>query len=100
MIDDVAREHGRRVWRTPVGEANVVETMQAVLQSLLTTDSFEKCLIDVVNRGGDADTTGAIAGMLAGAVYGLDALPARWLKALDADVRNACIRQAEALIAM
>ena len=29
-IDDVARAHGRRVYRTPVGEANVVETMQAV----------------------------------------------------------------------
>ncbi len=30
VIDDVARRHGRRVFRTPVGEANVVETMQAV----------------------------------------------------------------------
>lgn len=30
VIDDVARKHGRRVYRTPVGEANVVETMQAV----------------------------------------------------------------------
>ena len=29
-IDDVAARHGCRVWRTPVGEANVVETMQAV----------------------------------------------------------------------
>jgi len=30
VIDDVASSHGCRVWRTPVGEANVVETMQAV----------------------------------------------------------------------
>ena len=29
-IDDIARGHGRQVYRTPVGEANVVETMQAV----------------------------------------------------------------------
>ena len=29
-IDDIARAHGRRVFRTPVGEANVVEMMQAV----------------------------------------------------------------------
>lgn len=29
-VDEIARHHGRRVWRTPVGEANVVETMQAV----------------------------------------------------------------------
>ena len=30
VIDDIARAHGRHVHRTPVGEANVVETMQAV----------------------------------------------------------------------
>ncbi len=30
VIDDVAAAHGCRVYRTPVGEANVVETMQAV----------------------------------------------------------------------
>jgi phosphomannomutase len=30
VIDDVAAAHGRRVYRTPVGEANVVETMEAV----------------------------------------------------------------------
>lgn len=30
VIDDVAASHGRRVYRTPVGEANVVETIQAV----------------------------------------------------------------------
>jgi ADP-ribosyl-[dinitrogen reductase] hydrolase len=76
----------------------VVETMQAVLQSLLATDSFENCLIDVVNRGGDADTTGAIAGMLAGAIYGREALPARWLKALDPKMRDACATQARRLI--
>jgi ADP-ribosyl-[dinitrogen reductase] hydrolase len=78
----------------------VVETLQAVLQSLMNTDTFEKCLIDVVNRGGDADTTGAIAGMLAGAIYGRDSLPARWLKALDPKVREACATQARRLITL
>jgi ADP-ribosyl-[dinitrogen reductase] hydrolase len=76
----------------------IIETMQAVLQSLLATDSFESSLIEVVNRGGDADTTGAIVGMLAGAIYGREALPARWLKALDPKMRDACARQARRLI--
>jgi ADP-ribosyl-[dinitrogen reductase] hydrolase len=76
----------------------VVETMQAVLQSLFTTESFEDCLIDVVNRGGDADTTGAIAGMLAGARYGMAAIPRRWLKALDESTRINCEKQAIALL--
>jgi len=77
----------------------IVETMQAVLQSLMATDSYENCVIDVVNRGGDADTTGAIAGMLAGALYGPEALPGRWLRALDRGTRDACTRQAGALLA-
>ena len=78
----------------------VIETIQAVLQSLLATDSFENCLIDVVNRGGDADTTGAIAGMLAGAIYGRDALPVRWVKALDPKMREACATQARRLVSL
>ena len=76
----------------------IVETMQAVLQSLLETDSVESCLVDVVNRGGDADTTGAIAGMLSGALYGLRSIPPRWVKALDPAVREACREQARALV--
>jgi ADP-ribosyl-[dinitrogen reductase] hydrolase len=76
----------------------VVETIQAVFQAFFGTDNFEACLIDVVNRGGDADTTGAICGMLAGACYGLDAIPARWSNALDASVRTACLAQAQALV--
>jgi ADP-ribosyl-[dinitrogen reductase] hydrolase len=76
----------------------VVETLQAVLQALLDTGSFEDCLIDVVNRGGDADTTGAIAGMLAGALYGRESLPYRWLRSLDPKVREICAAQARGLL--
>ena len=78
----------------------IVDTMQAVLQAFFATDNFEDCLIDAVNRGGDADTTGAIVGMLAGARYGLHAIPARWLRALDATIRQACEAQAAALFAL
>jgi ADP-ribosyl-[dinitrogen reductase] hydrolase len=72
--------------------------MQVVLQALMHTDSFEGCLVEAVNRGGDADTTGAIVGMLAGALYGLDELPPRWVKALDPQVRISCLTQARALV--
>ena len=74
------------------------ETMRAVFQAFFDTDTFAECLIDVVNRGGDADTTGAIAGMLAGALYGLEAIPQRWLHALEATTRAACEWQAATLI--
>jgi ADP-ribosylglycohydrolase len=53
------------------------------LYLLLTTDSLEEALIEVVNLGGDADSTGAILGALAGAHYGLQAIPVRWLAGLQ-----------------
>ena len=77
----------------------IVHTLRAVVQALQKTNSFEDCLIDVVNRGGDADTTGAIAGMIAGACYGELDLPDRWLQALDPAIREVCSDQAVALVA-
>jgi ADP-ribosyl-[dinitrogen reductase] hydrolase len=76
----------------------VADTLQAVFQSFFDTDDFRSCLIDVVNRGGDADTTGAIAGMLAGALYGLEAIPIHWLKKLDMNIRQSCEGQARTLL--
>jgi ADP-ribosyl-[dinitrogen reductase] hydrolase len=78
----------------------VVDTIQAVFQSFFATETFEDCLIDVVNRGGDADTTGAIAGMLAGARYGMDSIPNRWLKVLDEKICAQCPDQARTLLAI
>lgn len=78
----------------------VVETLQAVFQSFFATETFEDCLVEVVNRGGDADTTGAIAGMLAGARYGLHEIPRRWSQSLDEKIRLRCRAQALALIGL
>ena len=53
-------------------------------------ECFEDALIDVVNRGGDADTNGAIVGALLGARFGLDGIPKAWRDAvLLAPVSNA-----------
>ncbi|MGL4407991.1 MAG: ADP-ribosyl-[dinitrogen reductase] hydrolase [Zoogloea sp.] len=76
----------------------VVDTLRAVMQSLMETGSFEDCLLDMVNRGGDADTTGAIAGMLAGALYGEEEIPPRWLNALAPGVEDRCRQQAKTLV--
>ncbi|WP_428265720.1 ADP-ribosylglycohydrolase family protein [Haliangium sp.] len=45
---------------------------------LLHTDSFEDAVIDAVNRGGDADTNGAITGALLGAACGEAQIPEVW----------------------
>ena len=78
--------------------AYIVDTVQTVFHGLFTSTSFEDCVIKTVNLGGDADTTGAIAGMLAGAAYGEAAIPHRWLRRLDTKVREAAKDQAERLL--
>jgi ADP-ribosyl-[dinitrogen reductase] hydrolase len=56
----------------------VQHTLESALWGLLNTDSFEEALIQVVNLGDDADTAGSVVGALAGARYGLGAIPKRW----------------------
>jgi ADP-ribosyl-[dinitrogen reductase] hydrolase len=68
--------------------AYVADTLQTVLHYFFSTRSFEECVVSTVNQGGDADTTGAIVGAIAGAYYGLSSIPQRWLKRLDPGVRD------------
>ena len=75
----------------------VVDTLTTVLHCLFTTTSFEDALVKCVNLGGDADSTGAILGGLAGAFYGYDALPVRWRQALDRQVHDELIGLADSL---
>jgi ADP-ribosyl-[dinitrogen reductase] hydrolase len=49
---------------------------------LLHAPDFESALVDVVNRGGDADTNGAICGSLLGAVFGESGIPQKWRNAV------------------
>jgi ADP-ribosyl-[dinitrogen reductase] hydrolase len=76
-----------------------VDTLRTVLHGFHSTHGFEACLVEIVNRGGDADTTGAIAGAIAGAYYGPGELPARWLRRLDRAVREEIEELAERLVA-
>ena len=68
--------------------AYVVDTLQTVFHWFFRGRDFEECLVGTVNQGGDADTTGAICGMLAGAYYGMESIPRRWLKKMDKKVLN------------
>jgi len=76
----------------------IVDTVQTVLYHFFFTDNFEDCLVETVNRGEDADTTGALAGMLAGALYGAGAIPRRWLDKLAPAVVENIERQTTALL--
>ncbi|MBT2367491.1 ADP-ribosylglycohydrolase family protein [Streptomyces sp. ISL-10] len=54
----------------------------SALWALRTTPSFEASLAAAIDLGGDTDTVAAVTGALAGAVYGIGAVPERWTQAL------------------
>ncbi|MEI9866314.1 MAG: ADP-ribosylglycohydrolase family protein [Limisphaerales bacterium] len=60
----------------------VLHTLHASLWCLLTTDNYRDCVLKAVNLGGDTDTTGCVAGGLAGVVYGMKSIPADWINQL------------------
>lgn len=50
--------------------------------ALRSTTGFEDAVRAAIDLGGDTDTVAAVTGGLAGARYGLDAIPARWTATL------------------
>ena len=101
LAQDLADRH--RAFRfkpyNGLSSAYVADTVCTVFHYVLTTDNFKDCLIAIVNQGGDADSTGALGGMLAGACYGVSAIPAEWLRRLDPAVRAAIEDQVDRLLA-
>jgi ADP-ribosylglycohydrolase len=72
----------------------VVHTLEAALWCLLTHDTYAATVLAAVNLGDDTDTTGAVAGGLAGLAYSEAAIPAEWLGALArrADIEDLATR--------
>lgn len=52
----------------------VADTYASAWHSVICTDSFDDAIVDAINRGGDADTVGAVAGMIAGRIYGFNTM--------------------------
>jgi ADP-ribosyl-[dinitrogen reductase] hydrolase len=82
-VDAVAR--GRFRDRRPPeiqGSGYVVESLEAALWAFHDARDFRQAVLAAVNLGDDADTTGAVAGQLAGACWGERGIPAEWLAGL------------------
>ena len=60
------------------GSSYCVDSLEAALWCFAATGSYEDAVLAAANLGDDADTTAAIVGQIAGAHYGVDAIPARW----------------------
>ena len=61
----------------------IVDTLECALWILLNADSYRDTIIASTNIGQDTDTIGAIAGSMAGIIYGYNAIPENWLKELQ-----------------
>lgn len=70
----------------------VLHSLEASLWCLLTSNNYKETVLKAVNLGSDTDTTGAIAGGLAGIYYGYDTIPNEWIEVLARknDIFNLC----------
>lgn len=60
----------------------VVHSLEAALWSVAHATNFREAVLLAANLGDDADTVAAITGQLAGALWGVDGIPADWLAKL------------------
>ena len=76
----------------------VVDSFKCAVHSLAKTKTFEDAIIEAANLGGDADTIAAITGGLAGAIYGYNEIPQRWIEALAPETRAQLDRLVDAAV--
>jgi ADP-ribosyl-[dinitrogen reductase] hydrolase len=61
------------------GSDYVVESLEAALWAFHKSSNYKETILEAVNLGRDADTTGAICGQIAGAYWGKSGIPKQWL---------------------
>lgn len=66
-----------------ISSSYVVDSFKAALWCLLNTNNYKDCVLKAVNLGFDTDTVAAIAGGLAGIMYGYNNIPKDWIKKLQ-----------------
>lgn len=90
IIKDVLQgsEYGLKTRKQLNPTGYVVDSFNCALHSIAATGTFEEAIIEAANLGGDADTIAAITGGLAGAIYGYNEIPVRWIQTLDPGIRK------------
>ena len=68
--------------RQQSGTGSIMHAYNMAWHCVSRTTTFEEALLMAVNQGNDADTVGAVTGMLAGRKYGFKSIPRRWLDKL------------------
>jgi ADP-ribosylglycohydrolase len=90
-IDQSEIEHFNRLLKANIADLSlseirsggyVIETIEACIWCILTSENYKEAVLKAVNLGHDTDTTAAVTGGLAGLLYGFDAIPFKWINAL------------------
>lgn len=61
----------------------IIDTLEASFWCLLKNNTYEDTIIEAVNLGQDTDTIAAVAGSMAGIIYGINNIPSRWIYKLQ-----------------
>ena len=67
----------------PEPSLDAVLCSHAALSCFMNARTFENAVLSAINLGGDADTVGACCGALAGAYWGIGAVPERWSRVVE-----------------
>ncbi|RAU47868.1 MULTISPECIES: ADP-ribosylarginine hydrolase Tri1 [unclassified Pseudomonas] len=57
----------------------VIDTLEAALWAVWNTENFKDAILLAANLADDADSVAAVAGQLAGALYGVSGMPEDWV---------------------
>ena len=60
----------------------VIDTLFSAIWLFLNKDNTYDAIITAINLGNDTDTVSAIAGSMAGIIYGIDSIPKNWIDTL------------------
>ncbi|QDP84450.1 ADP-ribosylglycohydrolase family protein [Chryseobacterium sp. SNU WT5] len=83
LFDRLLKEDVSELEKNAISSSGyVLHSLEASIWCLLTTDNYKDSTLKAVNLGEDTDTTAAIAGGLAGLLYGFDTIPNSWLELL------------------
>ena len=69
------------------GNGSVWTAIAQAVWAVRATTSFHDAIVATIELGGDTDTVAAIAGAIAGAVYGMQRIPVRWATYVHGTVR-------------
>ena len=82
-INDIGHGHWRGKSRDGIRSTGyVVHTLEAALWAVARSEGFEQAVLTAANLGDDSDTVAAVAGQVAGALWGRSGIPAHWLSRL------------------